>query len=61
MPNWNQILDEIKKTASVHDATRRRYLTKLHKQTGRNTFCITAAGFNRLTPRLPSWPSATTT
>jgi ClpP class serine protease len=36
MPNWNEILDEIKKTASVHDATRRRYLVKLHKLTGRN-------------------------
>jgi hypothetical protein len=36
MPNWNQILDEIKKTASIHDATRRRYLSKLHKLTGRN-------------------------
>ena len=36
MPNWNQILDEIKKTASVHDATRRRYLLKLHKLTDRN-------------------------
>jgi ClpP class serine protease len=36
MPNWNQILDEIKRTASVHDAIRRRYLRKLNKLTGRN-------------------------
>lgn len=36
MPNWNQILDEIKAAGSTHDVVRRRYLEQLHKLTGRN-------------------------
>lgn len=37
MPNWNQLLDEIKATGSVHDVVRRRYLLKTHQITKRNT------------------------
>lgn len=36
MPNWNQILDEIKETGSVHDVIRRKYLAQLSDLTGRN-------------------------
>ena len=36
MPNWNQILNEIKAAGSTHDIVRRRYLQELHKKTGRN-------------------------
>ena len=36
MPDWNQILDEIKATGTTHDSIRRRYLNKLHKITNRN-------------------------
>lgn len=36
MPNWNQILDELKSAGSVHDVVRRQYLAKLHEVTGRN-------------------------
>ena len=36
MPNWNQILDEIKEGGSIYDVVRRRYLDKLHKVSGRN-------------------------
>lgn len=36
MPDWNQILDEIKATGTTHDSIRRRYLDKLHKITNRN-------------------------
>ena len=36
MPDWNDLLDEIKESGSTHDIVRRRYLTKLHKLTGRN-------------------------
>lgn len=36
MPNWNQILDEIKAAGSTYDVMRRRYLEHLHKLTGRN-------------------------
>lgn len=36
MPNWNQILDEIKETGSPHDVVRRKYLRLLHEHTERN-------------------------
>ncbi len=37
MPNWREILDEIRgNTAGPHDYVRRKYLQKLHKKTGRN-------------------------
>jgi len=36
MPNWNEILDEIKKAGSTHDIIRRKYLERLHQITGRN-------------------------
>ncbi|GAG27518.1 unnamed protein product, partial [marine sediment metagenome] len=40
MPNWNQILNEVKKEkdagAAAFDRVRRRYLKRLYKQTGRN-------------------------
>ncbi len=36
MPNWNQILNEIKAAGSTHDIIRRKYLKELHEVTGRN-------------------------
>ncbi len=36
MPNWNQILDEIKEAGSTHDIVRRKYLQLLHEHTDRN-------------------------
>jgi ATP-dependent protease ClpP protease subunit len=36
MPNWNQLLNEIKSAGSVHDVIRRRYLAKIFEITGRN-------------------------
>ncbi len=36
MPDWNQILNEIKASGSTHDIIRRSYLEKLHNITGRN-------------------------
>ena len=36
MPNWNQILDDIRSAGSMHDVVRRQYLTKVHETTGRN-------------------------
>jgi hypothetical protein len=36
MPDWNQILNEIKEAGSVHDLTRRKYLRALWEITGRN-------------------------
>ena len=36
MPNWSQLLDETKSAPSIHDIIRRRYISDLHKTTGRN-------------------------
>src|SRR5581483_7816991 len=44
MPNWSEILEEIRKETqtgtkrarSAHDLVRRKYLKKLHAKTGRN-------------------------
>jgi len=36
MPNWNDLLDEIRETGSTYDIIRRKYLRKLHELTGRN-------------------------
>lgn len=36
MPNWNQLLDEIRSAGSTHDVVRRSYLAKAHIVTGRN-------------------------
>ena len=44
MPNWNEILDEIKEGGSIFDVVRRRYLRQLHELTGRNVI-IYYSGF----------------
>lgn len=36
MPNWNQLLNEIRSAGSMHDVIRRRYLNEVYKVTGRN-------------------------
>lgn len=36
MPDWNEILDEIKAKGSTYDIVRRNYERKLHELTGRN-------------------------
>ncbi len=36
MPNWNQLLNEIKAAGSMYDVVRRRYLSRLRELTGRN-------------------------
>ncbi len=36
MPNWNEILDEIRVSGSTHDIVRRKYLKRLQRLTGRN-------------------------
>jgi len=37
MPNWHDILQELKKTGSADDVIRRKYLGQLHEISGRNT------------------------
>ena len=36
MPNWNELLEELRVSGSTHDLTRRKYLQELHNHTGRN-------------------------
>ena len=36
MPNWRELLDEIRESGSTHDLIRRKYLKKLHDITQRN-------------------------
>jgi hypothetical protein len=36
MPNWNEILDELKEAGSAQDIIRRRYLKRLHEVSERN-------------------------
>ena len=36
MPNWNQLLDEIRSAGSMHDVVRRKYLAEIHELTQRN-------------------------
>jgi enoyl-CoA hydratase/carnithine racemase len=36
MPNWNSILEDLRKRGSTHDIIRREYLRRLHDVTGRN-------------------------
>lgn len=37
MPNWHEILNEIKREGSTYDMVRRKYLANLSRITGRNT------------------------
>ncbi len=36
MPNWKELLEEVKSAGSTHDVIRRKYLQQLHEITGRN-------------------------
>jgi ATP-dependent protease ClpP protease subunit len=36
MPDWKDLLDEIREAGSTYDIVRRKYLKKLHELTGRN-------------------------
>ena len=51
MPNWNEILNEIKATDNAHDVVRRRYLSALHRRTGRNAIVYYSGWLQK--PNLP--------
>ena len=36
MPNWKELLEEVKAAGSTHDVVRRKYLQQLYEATGRN-------------------------
>ncbi len=43
MPNWSEILEEVKAAGSTHDVVRRKYLARLHERTGRNVIIYYSA------------------
>ena len=47
MPNWNQLLDEIKSAPSIQDRVRRQYLKGLHQITGRNVIAYYSGWLQR--------------
>lgn len=51
MPDWNEILNEIVAMGSPHDATRRKYLLKLHEITKRNVIIYYSGWLQK--PMLP--------
>ena len=36
MPNWKELMEEVKAAGSTHDVIRRKYLQQLHEVTARN-------------------------
>lgn len=47
MPNWNQLLDEIRAAGSMYDVVRRRYLSRIHELTGRNVIVYSSGWLQR--------------
>ena len=43
MPNWNEILDEVRAAGSTDDVVRRQYLSRLQERTGRNVIAYYSA------------------
>lgn len=43
MPNWTEILDELRTKGSTHDIVRRAYLKNVHEETGRNVILYYSA------------------
>jgi len=50
MPDWNDLLDEIRTTGSTYDMIRRKYLKQLHELTGRNVIAYYSGWLQK--PRL---------
>jgi ClpP class serine protease len=51
MPNYNELLNEVKEAGSTHDIIRRKYLSKLSEITGRNTILYYSAWLQKDTLR----------
>lgn len=47
MPNWNEVLKEIQAFPASFDGVRRKYLSELHKKTGRNTIAYYSGWLQR--------------
>ncbi len=54
MPNWHEILDELKEAGSTHDQIRRKYLGRLSKTSRRNVIAYYSGWLQKpdLNPRL---------
>ena len=47
MPDWNQLLDEIRASGSMYDVVRRRYLFRIYELTGRNVIIYSSGWLQR--------------
>lgn len=47
MPNWKELLEEVKTAGSTHDVIRRKYLQQLHEKTGRNVIVYYPGWFQK--------------
>jgi ClpP class serine protease len=52
VPNWSDLLEEVKAAGSTHDVIRRRYLAALHELTGRNVIIYYSGWLQK--PQLPA-------
>lgn len=48
MPNWNDVLEEVKAAGSVYDTVRRKYLEQLYELTGRNVVIYYSGWLQRM-------------
>src|SRR5690606_6533378 len=55
MPNWNQLLNELKASGSTQDVLRRKYLAELHGLTGRNTILYYSGWLQKQQPGNPHY------
>lgn len=56
MPNWNDLLNEVKEAGSIQDVLRRKYLAELHQLTGRNVIVYYSGWLQK--GSLPGVPSS---
>ncbi len=54
MPNWGEILNEVKQSGHTTDVIRRKYLTKLHRLTKRNVIIYYSGWLHRKSPGGPA-------
>lgn len=54
MPNWNSLLDEVNKSGSTFDITRRKYIKALNKLTGRNVI-VYYSGWLQKSAQIPNY------
>ena len=54
MPNWSEILNEVKRIGHTTDSVRRKYLKNLSRLTGRNSIIYYSGWLQKRTPAAPN-------